>query len=249
VAERRKYHALVIDFGGGTFDVCVIATTKEGDINISEGKRMARPLSASSNPIGGFFVNRVIAEEIIRKTLTPRNIQAKINKAFEFYRKWRKDGFDLSGLTPDYRNFVRNYHRSAYRIEEPKLALCRLIQNWGLDAPLNLSVPVAAPEDPFSASPTAVNVQFSAGELRSAFRAKVWEPHLRPIIGFALQRAKQDLSGAPVTVVLLSGGSANVRWLIELLRRDFDTELNQAEILTLKDFQEVVSKGLGAECA
>ena len=137
VAERKKHHALVIDFGGGTFDVCVIATTKEGDINISEGKRMARPLSASSNPIGGFFVNRVIAEEIIRKTLTPRNIQAKINKAFEFYRKWRKDGFDLSGLTPDYRNSVRNYHRLAYRIEEPKLALCRLIQNWGLDAPLN----------------------------------------------------------------------------------------------------------------
>ncbi|PYV85255.1 MAG: hypothetical protein DMG93_01990 [Acidobacteria bacterium] len=65
---------------------------KEGDINISEGKRMARPLSASSNPIGGFFVNRVIAEEIIRKTLTPRNIQARINKAFEFYRKWRKEG-------------------------------------------------------------------------------------------------------------------------------------------------------------
>ncbi len=64
-----------------------------------------------------------------------------------------------------------------------------------------------------------------------------------------MQRAKQDLSGAPVTVVLLSGGSANIRWLIELLRRDFDTELNQAEILTLKDFQEVVSKGLAAECA
>ena len=106
VAERKKHHALVIDFGGGTFDVCVIATTKEGDINISEGKRMARPLSASSNPIGGFFVNRVIAEEIIRKPLTPRNIQAKIDKAFEFYRKWRKDGFDLSGLTPDYRNFA-----------------------------------------------------------------------------------------------------------------------------------------------
>src|SRR5437762_8666076 len=40
VAERKKHHALVIDFGGGTFDVCVIATTKEGDINISEGKRM-----------------------------------------------------------------------------------------------------------------------------------------------------------------------------------------------------------------
>jgi hypothetical protein len=210
---------------------------------------VARPLSASSNPIGGFFINRVIAEELIRKILAPRNIHAKINKAFEFYRKWRKDAFDLSALSSDYRNFVRNYHRLAYRVEEPKLALCRLVQNWGLDAPLTLSVPVPAPDDPFSANPTPVNVQFSAGELRSAFVSKVWEPHLRPIIRLALQRAKEELSGAPVTVVLLSGGSANIRWLLEVLRRDFSVELNEAEILPLKDFQEVVSKGLAAECA
>lgn len=93
VAERRKHHALVVDFGGGTFDVCVITTTKEGDI--SQGGRMARPLSASSNPIGGFFVNRVIAEELIRKVLAPRNIAGKLNRAFDLYRRWRKEGLDL----------------------------------------------------------------------------------------------------------------------------------------------------------
>lgn len=247
VAERRKHHALVIDFGGGTFDVCVITTTKEGDI--SQGGRMAKPLSASSNPIGGFFINRVIAEELIRKILAPRSMSAKVNRAFELYRRWRKEGLDLGSLSTEYRNFIRHYHRLAYRVEEPKLALCRSIRNWNLDAPLSLSVPVAAPNDPFADLPTPINVQFSASELRAAFIGKVWDPHLRPIIRLALQRGKEELSGAPVTVVLLSGGSANIRWMLELLRRDFGAELQEAEILPLKDFQEVVSKGLAAECA
>jgi hypothetical protein len=99
VAERRKHHALVIDFGGGTFDVCVITTTKEGDI--SQGGRMARPLSASSNSIGGFSVNRLIAEELIRKVLASRNVTAKVNKGLELYRRWRKEGMDLTSLSTE----------------------------------------------------------------------------------------------------------------------------------------------------
>lgn len=109
-------------------------------------------------------------------------------------------------------------------------------------------MPVAAPDDPFSDAPTPINVQFSAAELRTAFIGKIWDAHLRPIVRLALQRGKEELSGAPVTVALLSGGSANIRWLLELLRRDFNDELQEAEILPLKDFQEVVSKGLAAEC-
>ena len=33
IQQRRKYCALVVDFGGGTFDVCVIETTHEGEIS------------------------------------------------------------------------------------------------------------------------------------------------------------------------------------------------------------------------
>lgn len=248
IAERRKHHALVIDFGGGTFDVCVIETTKEGDINIKQGERLARPISASSNPIGGFFINRVVAEELIRKILAPLSVSGKINKGLDVYRRWRKDP-DSGALAPEYRHFVQHFHRLAYRIEEPKLALCRSIRNWALDAPLTLSVPVAAPDDPFATHPSTINAQFSASELRAAFISKIWEQHLRPIVRLALQRGKEELSGAPITAVLLSGGSANIRWLAELLRRDFSDELHQAEILPLKDFQEAVAKGLAVECA
>lgn len=247
VAERRKHHALVIDFGGGTFDVCLIETTKEGDI--SQSGRMAKPLSASSNPIGGFFVNRVIAEDLIRKAPAVKNVGAKLHKALEFYRKWRKEGLDLNALSPDYKNFIRHYHRLSYRVEDAKLTLCRLTSNWSLDASTHLSVPIAVPQDPFSDVTSVINLQYSASELRAAFISKVWEAQLRQIIRLTLQRGKEELSGAPVTVVLLSGGSANIKWLVELLRRDFASELQDAETLLMKDFQEVVAKGLAIECA
>ena len=247
VAERRKHYALVLDFGGGTFDACLIETTKEGDI--SQSGRQARPLSACSEPIGGFFVNRVIAEEVVRKVLSPKNIPPKINKGLELYRRWRRDGLDLTSFSAEHQNFIRNYHRLTYRVEEPKITLCRLIKSWDLDAPAPMSVPIPVPQDIFATSSPVVNLQFSAAELRAAFVSKVWQAHLRPIIQLALQRGKEGMSGAPITVVLLSGGSANIRWLTELLKRDFSGELQQAEILQLKDFQEVVSKGLAVECA
>lgn len=247
VSERRKHHALVLDFGGGTFDVCLIETTKDGDI--SESGRMAKPISASSIPIGGFFINRAIAEELLRKVLAPKKLEASLNKGLEMYRRWRRSEFDLSTLAPSHQQFIHNYHSLAHRVEDVKLALCRTIRNWSLDADLTQPVPVAVPSDPFAPQPSMVSVPFSAGELRHIFSTKIWEKELKGAVKLSLQRGKEQLEGAPVTVVLLSGGSANIRWLSELLRRDFGEELRHAEILQLKDFQEVVAKGLAVECA
>lgn len=247
VAERRRHNALVIDFGGGTFDVCLIQTTKDGDV--SEGGRLAKPVSASSEPAGGFFVNRAIAEEVTRKLLAPKNIGAKLKTAFNLYRQWRRGEIGLSTLSAENRNFIQRQHQLVYRIEEAKLALCRMMRNWSLDDVQNLSVPITVPNDPFVASTDMVSVQFSAGEFRALFRSKIWEPHLRPAVKLALQRGIEELNGAPITVVLLSGGSANIRWIVDLLQHDFPAELNGSEILQLADFQEVVSKGLAVECA
>jgi hypothetical protein len=59
VAQRSKFNALVIDFGGGTCDVCIIETTREGDI--SQSGRASRPLAAQSEAIGGFQGRRISA--------------------------------------------------------------------------------------------------------------------------------------------------------------------------------------------
>ena len=53
LSEQGKHIALVMDFGGGTFDVSVIETTKDGDI--SHSGRNSRPLASKSIPVGGVF--------------------------------------------------------------------------------------------------------------------------------------------------------------------------------------------------
>lgn len=247
LAERTKQHALVIDFGGGTFDVCIIETTKEGDI--SKSGKNSKPLAASSEPVGGFFFNRAIVAELYRKNLITKSDSGKFNKAMDAYKKWRNNELDLGTAGEEYRNFIDNFHRSSYAIEDTKLSLCKNIANWDLEAPLTLPITVSLPKNPFSASEDAVTVRMTAAELRDIFVRAVWDQRLKLSISLALQRGRQELRGASISVVLLSGGSANIGWLAQLLKRDFGVQLADAEVLHLPDFQEVVAKGLAVECA
>ncbi|MDQ3817487.1 MAG: molecular chaperone [Acidobacteriota bacterium] len=247
VAERTKHHALVIDFGGGTFDVCIIETTKEGDI--SQSGRNSRPLAASSEPVGGFFINRMMAEELFRKYVIQKPDGAKFRKGLELYNNWRRNQIDLSTVSDEYRNFIENFHASIYALENPKIIICNSVVDWSLDATLSLTVPIVLPENPFSPTSNSINIQLSAADLRDVFVNKVWKLRLKSVIGQALQRGKEELSGASISVVLLSGGSANMRWLGELLQQDFAGELSHAEVLRIPNFQEVVAKGLAVECA
>jgi molecular chaperone DnaK (HSP70) len=87
LTERRKIFALVIDFGGGTFDTCIIETTREGDISAT-GKH-SRPLAANSLAVGGFYLNQVIAEELLRKAIVTKQDTARFRRALDVYNKWR----------------------------------------------------------------------------------------------------------------------------------------------------------------
>jgi molecular chaperone DnaK (HSP70) len=87
-------------------------------------------------------------------------------------------------------------------------------------------------------------------ELRNIFIRKLWEKKLFPAITNALARAKNDLEAQPISVILLSGGSSNMRWLHRLLKETNLPDLEGAELLELQDnFQEIVAKGLAIECA
>ena len=68
-------NALVIDFGGGTCDVCIIETTRQGEI--SGGGRNMRPLAGKSLPLGGFSINREIAEYLLFKTFPGQKSQIR----------------------------------------------------------------------------------------------------------------------------------------------------------------------------
>ncbi len=247
VAERTKHNVLVIDFGGGTFDTCIIETTKDGDI--SQSGKNSKPLAAKSIPIGGFFINQQIAINLFQNNIIPKQDMPKFRRALDLYKKWRKNELDLSTCQEDYKHFIKNFHELIYVIDTPKLSLCRTITDWELDANISSVVPVSLPEDPFKNNSSTKSCRLSAKDLRQMFIKDIWEQYLNPTISETIKRARAELQGTSISIVLLSGGSANIKWLEKLLRRDFDQELSYAEIIQIDDFQEVVAKGLAVECA
>lgn len=248
VAGRGKHNILIIDFGGGTFDVCIIETTKEGDI--SQTGRNSKPLSASSSPVGGFFINRIIAEHLIRKHFgITKEAKTKIGKGLDAYRNWRKNNQDLSTLSEEFQNFLHNFHGLIYKVESVKLGLSKNILDWNLETDLDINYPLVIPANPFSSDDKGITVKLNANELREIFVKRVWNPYLKIIIRQTLERGKEELGGSPISVILLSGGSANIRWLSNLIQTEFGDRLGGAQILWLSDFQEVVAKGLAVECA
>jgi molecular chaperone DnaK (HSP70) len=248
---KGKQRALVLDFGGGSFDVCIIESDKEGEVT---GKmRNTRPLGAASAPVGGFFINRVIAEKLYKKYAAGNKpTLTNIGKGLKVYRQWRDESgtFDPATVKTDLLNFARNFHNTIYDVEDTKLALCNAIDDWSLDAELSVSATARLPKDPFASDSDYFNASINAGEFRDAFVQSVWNAEMKPIVKDALERGRVELDGAPITVVLLSGGSCNIKWVENLLMRDFASELSEAQVLQLEeDFQEVVAKGVAVESA
>lgn len=247
MVQSTKHQSLILDFGGGTFDVCIVETTKQGDI--SQTGRNSKPLGASSEPVGGYEINRQLARHLFKLHLLEGGKKDQFKKGIELYTKWRLNEASLEAARPDSRNFAVNFHRTALELEDAKLALCRAITTWDLDAPLSQCTNVRLPADPFVENPASKSVQLSATELRAIFSEEIWDRRLKSVVSRTFERAALDMEGQPITIVLLSGGSANIGWLRLLLFRDFCQKLSEAETVQLPDYQEVVSKGLAVECA
>lgn len=134
--ERKKHRVLVLDFGEGTFDACIIETTKEGDVSYSG--RNQTPLAARSEPVGGYAIDRYIAELLLSKAIT-KSSRPFLGKGFDAYTKWRKGEVEDDTLAEKYQAFIRHFHRLIYRSEELKLKLCTSIDNWELESDPRIS--------------------------------------------------------------------------------------------------------------
>jgi len=246
LSQQSKKNALVIDFGGGTFDVCVIETTKEGDVRI--GGKHSKPLAASSVPIGGFYINRKIAEFSILKYLSKSFPGKKFRNSFKEYEKWRKGERDLSDFE-EIKNFIINFHNFVYEIETAKIALCKVISNWKPENIPDSAVPISIPENPYSLTSKKIDGKITALDFYRVFLEDIWNNHLKSNVNRALERAKDELRGENISVVLLSGGSANIGWLRHLILKDFYNQMQGVDIFPLRNYQEVVAQGLAIECA
>ena len=251
LAEGQKHVALVLDFGGGTLDISVIETTADGDI--SHGGKNSRPLSAKSIPAAGFYINQRLAEDILFSALPNKDDKANARKIIAKVKSFQGLGDDEKSLLGDREKvFVDNFVDLLAQVESAKVRICNSISDWSLSANLHGAVShlVRLAEDPFIRDGRKIEVPLRAERLREVFESRVWDEKLREAIKSAITRAQQELSGVPISVVLLSGGSTNIRWLKRLLERDLKIQLQHAEILEISEnYQEVVAKGLAIECA
>ncbi|MFP3643896.1 Hsp70 family protein [Paraburkholderia sp. SIMBA_054] len=251
VAANRKHVALVIDFGGGTFDVSVVETTATGDV--SQSGRHARPLAGASIPVGGHYINRSIAKKLIADNLAKGVDRSTLTKAWNAYDMVAdEEGRSFQSLRDDLKNFIRNVRKLTSEIEKAKISLCGMIRDWRLNAQFSTppSHQIQVPTNPLLGTPDLKSVRLDALWLRDTFIDRIWKERLKPEISACLSRAQAELEGKPITVILLSGGSANIRWLEKLIEEQFAHSLPEANVLSLEaNFQEIVSKGLAIECA
>lgn len=249
IAEQRKHVALVLDFGGGTFDISVIETTKLGDV--SQSGVNSRPLSAKSLQVGGFFINRLLAENLLMEAVD-RNLRADVRRSLELAGR-TKTLDDIANLNEKQQAFYRHYKRLLHAVENAKLQICNSIANWSLSADLSglVPVPISVPANPYSPDTRVATLKLDAGMLRRVFEEQVWKQKLREAIRKTVERASRELKGQEISIVLLSGGSSNIRWLSKLIERDLaSADLPHADVLELREnFQEIVAKGLATECA
>ena len=251
VSEQRKHVALVLDFGGGTFDVSVVESTKAGDI--SGGGVNSRPLGAKSAQVGGFYINRLMAEELLFSVVDACIEKPKLRKALTFFYEHRNAEEEfVAKLNDSERHLFLNMKELLQAVEQAKLSICRSIANWSLSADLSGVAPfsVSVPTNPYAKGGRRAAARLDAKKIQKVYVERIWPERLRDTIISTIERAKDDLGGQVISVVLLAGGSSNIRWLGPLLERDLRKHLEHAQVLELNEnFQEIVAKGLATECA
>lgn len=246
--DDSKHIAFVVDFGGGTFDACIIESTRDGDI--SQAGKHSKPISADSSPTGGFHINDVITQYLIKRNLEGLD-RKKCDQALKTYNNIKKGQAKIFDLSEEKKNFIKNYENLLSRVEKYKIQLTNSINDWNIDSKSDnyKKIEVEIPLNPFSSSEKTAS-EFYCHEFRKIYIDQVWEEKLKGVVKSVLSRATEDLKGKSITTTLISGGSSNIRWLGELLSLNFKDYLSKAEPLPLStSFQEIVSKGLAIECA
>ena len=245
LADRTKRFALILDMGGGTFDVCIIESTNEGDISRSGSH--SKPLSANSVPFAGFHLDRQIALYLLKRNTTDAK-KRHVERYYEQYERTLRGKLDRQRLREEAQNFMANMDALRPLCEQKKIELANAITDWRLDTESHEQVEVDVPTDPLVES-AGLRTALYGYEMFTVFE-EVWNTKLKNVVKAVIRGAHDRLNGNKIDVSLISGGSANIGWLTTLLMRDFSEELADAEPVNIKgSYQDVVANGLAIECA
>ena len=245
LADRTKRFALILDMGGGTFDVCLIESTNEGDISRSGSH--SKPLSANSAPFAGFHLDRQISRYLLKRATTDAK-KRDVERYYKQYERTLHGKLDRQSLKQEAQAFMANMDALRPVCEQKKIELANAITNWRLDTESQDQVEIDVPVDPLAASASAP-CQLYSQEMFTVFE-EVWNTKLKSVVRGVIRGAQDRLSGNKIDVSLISGGSANIGWLKTLLMRDFSEELAGAEPVNIEgSYQDVVANGLAIECA
>ena len=217
---------LVIDFGGGTFDVCVVRTTKTGDL--ARGGSTARPLGIQSKMIAGRDIDQALLKKVVEYA-ERQNIVFK-DDPLKRAAASRIPAFFLA--------------------EDVKLRLSKKLEGCAFNTDLTstretIVVPkgVLHPEHKISA-------ELTGEDLKDALNT-IWRRDLGDVIIQSINEAGKSLGEevSRLDKILVAGGSAKLPFLMDLIHTTIPTLLRGKEdIIIAKDSGEAVAWGIAIEC-
>ena len=222
----ERQNVLVVDFGGGTFDCCVIQTTREGEL--ARGGARALPLGVQSCQVAGEAVDIELL-----KCVRDFAIKKKV--------RFKEDPIDRA----------KDSAQSLWVVENAKIALSnRACSSADLsDASLKkISTSVRLPAGTFHPTEN-LDATLTGLDLKKAI-THLWHIHWGKVLLDCHAEASEKLDGEieKYDVVLLAGGSAQLPFLRSLVQKTLPIHLDAKSIVAGNYVGAAVASGIAVEC-
>ncbi len=215
---------LIIDFGGGTFNTCVIQTTKRGDL--ARSGITSKPLGIDSCPVAGTALDRDLLETLRNRAKS----EGVIFKDDPMERAEEKQ-------TP----FLI--------VEDAKISLSERFaaQDTGGEQLLDLSETVRLPASTFAAE--ELTVALTAHDLREVINHRwrtVWGERLTHVVNEASKILGSEIDR--LHKILVAGGSSQLPFIRDLVAGTFPQLVDKADILVAQSSPAAIAYGIALEC-
>lgn len=216
---------LIVDFGGGTLDSCVIETTAEG--NLAKGGATAVPLGVAAVESAGKEIDLALLKQAIYKQTDPRLKKESVESRLTT-RPWLL-------LT----------------VEEMKIELSKQMRGVSMETDCrsfhverDLALGVYHPE-------CAVTIRLDGEDLKKAVK-DLWMAKLGPSVLQTVKQAKFRGASLRITSldkIVLAGGSSGLPFLRQLLAATLapEVQVKFSDIVVGRAFDKAVAYGLAIE--